>query len=67
MNSKMKSSKAASYAKGGSGKMAGQSNAGPSQSGKVSSSPGGGDKSFKVSGGKGKMAGFTGATPAKPC
>ena len=51
---------------GRSGVMGKQRNAAPSQPGKVTSTCGGGDNTFKVSGGNGHMAGFTPAANAKP-
>jgi hypothetical protein len=64
-NSKVKSSKAGAFAKGGSGHMFGKQAAGPKtpgQTGKVQK----GDGGKFAKGGSGKMFGYTGSSPAKP-
>lgn len=67
MKNKQTSSKSAGYAKGGSGKMAGQSGAAPVEAGKMSVGGRSAGNSFSVKGGGKKMAGFSGSKPAKSC
>jgi hypothetical protein len=64
---KLMSSKSGDFAKGGSGGMSGKKMVAPSQPGKVSSSPPGGDNGIKHGGGKASMAGFTGVKTSKKC
>ena len=50
--------------RGGSGHMVGKTSAGPSKTGKLVNTGGGGKW---AKGGSGKMFGFSGSKPAKPC
>lgn len=63
MKTKTKSEKAGAFAKGGSGKMAGQSGAAPVVAGQVSLGGRSGDNKYVAKGGSGKMAGQSGAAP----
>jgi hypothetical protein len=65
MKSKVQTGKSASFAKGGSGKMAGFSGASPSEAGKVSVGGRKGNKKFAPETGGKKMAGWSGATTSK--
>ena len=64
MKSKQTGTKSASFAKGGSSKMAGQSGAAPVVAGQVSLGGRSAGNKFEHGGGSGKMAGKSGAAPA---
>jgi len=61
---KEKTDRSQTFAKGGSGHMAGKSGAAPAESGKVSSGGRASSAKFAKGGGR-KMAGKSGASPAK--
>jgi hypothetical protein len=65
MKSKVQTGKSATFAKGGSGKMAGKSGAAPSESGKVTVGGRKGNNKFSPDRGGKKMAGFSPASAAK--
>jgi hypothetical protein len=65
MASKIKSTKSASYAKGGSTRMFGKQSAGVQVPGQTATKGSGGGKFAK--GGKTRMFGKQAASPAKPC
>jgi hypothetical protein len=65
MKSKVQTGKSASFAKGGSGKMAGKSGAAPSEAGKVSVGGKKGNTKFAPETGGKKMAGYSGSMTAK--
>ncbi|MGE0677772.1 hypothetical protein [Pseudolabrys sp.] len=65
MSSKVKSSSAPAFAKGGSGHMYGKQSAGKQVPGQTASAGAGGGKFAQ--GGSTKMFGKQSATPAKPC